>query len=205
MTRILDVYLHRHLIGKLTQDEHGQMVFDYVESWRGDPKAIPLSQSLPLTRRHFNRNDCRGFFAGILPDESQRGIIARNLGISARNDFAMLEQIGGECAGAVTFLPEGKILPEREDTYRPITRPPLAEILRTLPRRPLLAGEEGIRLSLAGAQDKIVVHVSGDRISIPLNGPPALTFSSRPLSGLRAWCSTKLCACGWPGRSVWRQ
>jgi serine/threonine-protein kinase HipA len=99
MTRILDVYLHRHLVGKLIQDEHGQMVFDYVESWRGDPKAIPLSQSLPLTRRHFNRNDCRGFFAGILPDESQREIIARNLGISARNDFAMLEQIGGECAG----------------------------------------------------------------------------------------------------------
>jgi serine/threonine-protein kinase HipA len=173
VTRILDVYLHRHLVGKLIQDEHGQMVFDYVETWRGDPKAIPLSQSLPLTRRHFNRNDCRGFFAGILPDESQREIIARNLGISARNDFAMLEQIGGECAGAVTFIPEGASLPEREDTYRPISRPQLAEILRTLPRRPLLAGEEGIRLSLAGAQDKIVVHVSGEQISIPLNGAPS--------------------------------
>ena len=173
MTRILDVYLHRHLVGKLIQDEHGQMVFDYVESWRGDPKAIPLSQSIPLTRRHFNRNDCRGFFAGILPDESQREIIARNLGISARNDFAMLEQIGGECAGAVTFIPEGASLPEREDTYRAISRRQLAEILRTLPRRPLLAGEEGIRLSLAGAQDKIVVHVSGGQISIPLNGAPS--------------------------------
>jgi len=173
MTRILDVYLHRHLVGKLIQDEHGQMVFDYVESWRGDTKAISLSQSLPLTRRHFNRNDCRGFFAGILPDESQREIIARNLGISARNDFAMLEQIGGECAGAVTFIPEGASLPEREDTYRAISRPQLAEILRTLPRRPLLAGEEGIRLSLAGAQDKIVVHVSGGQISIPLNGAPS--------------------------------
>jgi serine/threonine-protein kinase HipA len=33
-----------------------------------------------------------------LPDESKREIIGRNLGISARNDFAMLERIGGECA-----------------------------------------------------------------------------------------------------------
>ena len=127
----------------------------------------------PSTKGISTANDCRGFFAGILPDESQREIIARNLGISARNDFAMLEQIGGECAGAVTFIPEGTSLPEREDTYRPISRPELAEILRTLPRRPLLAGEEGIRLSLAGAQDKIVVHVSGGQISIPLNGAPS--------------------------------
>ena len=173
MPRTLDVYLRRHLIGKLVQNEHGQTVFDYLESWRTNPKAVPLSQSLPLTRRHFNRNDCRGFFAGILPDERQREIIARNLGISARNDFAMLEQIGGECAGAVTFIPEGARLPEREDTYRAISRSELAEILKTLPRRPLLAGEEGIRLSLAGAQDKIVVHVSGDQISVPLNGAPS--------------------------------
>ena len=36
-----------------------------------------------------------------------------------------------------------------------------------------MAGEDGIRLSLAGAQDKIVVHVSGDQISIPLNGAPS--------------------------------
>src|SRR5512135_852935 len=139
MPRTLDVYLHRHLVGKLVENKHGQTVFDYLESWRINPKAVPLSQSLPLTRRHFNRNECRGFFAGILPDESQREIIARNLGISARNDFAMLEQIGGECAGAVTFVPEKASLPEREDTYRRIRGPQLAEILRTLPRRPLLA------------------------------------------------------------------
>src|SRR6266403_496029 len=113
MPRTLDVYLHRDLIGKLVQNNHGQMVFDYAESWLTNPTAIPLSQSLPLTKKHFNRNDCRGFFAGVLPEESKREIIARNLGISARYDFAMLERIGGECAGAVTFLPAGQELPKR--------------------------------------------------------------------------------------------
>jgi serine/threonine-protein kinase HipA len=173
MKRKLDVYLHEHLAGNLVQNEHGQMVFDYAESWLENPSATALSHSLPLTKKHFNRNDCRGFFAGILPEQSKREIIARNLGISAKNDFAMLEQIGGECAGAVTFIPEGNKLPKREDTYRSLTDKELAEILKTLPRRPLMAGEEGIRLSLAGAQDKIAVHVSGAHISIPLGGAPS--------------------------------
>jgi serine/threonine-protein kinase HipA len=173
MQRTLDVYLHRQLIGKLIQNNHGLMMFEYAENWLTNPTAIPLSHSLPLTRKHFNRNDCKAFFAGILPDESKREIIARNLGISAKNDFAMLEQIGGECAGAVTFMPEGKSPAAHENTYRPISRIELAGILKTLPRRPLLAGDEGIRLSLAGAQDKVVVHVSGGQISIPLNGAPS--------------------------------
>lgn len=28
MARTLDVYLHQHLVGKLMQNDHGQMVFD---------------------------------------------------------------------------------------------------------------------------------------------------------------------------------
>jgi serine/threonine-protein kinase HipA len=173
MARALDVYLHRDLIGKLVQDDHGNMVFHYVENWLNNPAAIPLSQSLPLARRRFNRKDCRGFFAGVLPDESKREIIARNLGISARNDFAMLEKIGGECAGAVTFIPEGTSLPEPDHSYRQLSPAELAEIIRKLPRRPLLAGEDGVRLSLAGAQDKIAVRVANGQISVPLNGAPS--------------------------------
>ena len=173
MTRILDVYLHQHLAGQLIQDEHGQMIFQYAERWQESPGMVPLSHSLPVRREPFDRNECRGFFAGILPEESKRDIIARNLGISARNDFAMLEQIGGECAGAVTFVPAGQALPERQDHYRHLTPSELANILRELPRCPLMAGEEGVRLSLAGAQDKIAVHISEGKISLPLGSAPS--------------------------------
>jgi serine/threonine-protein kinase HipA len=173
MPRTLDVYLRRHLAGHLIQDENGQMAYYYAESWLNHAGAIPLSHSLPLKKGRFNRNECRGFFAGVLPDESKREIIAKNLGISARNDFAMLEQIGGECAGAVTFIPAGESLPERKYSYRKLSSGKLAEILRLLPRRPLMAGEDGIRLSLAGAQDKIAVHISNNQISIPLGGAPS--------------------------------
>jgi serine/threonine-protein kinase HipA len=173
MARTLDVYLQSELVGHLIQDDGGQMVFDYAERWLHKPGAIPLSQSLPLRKERFKRNECRGFFAGILPEESKREIIARNLGISARNDYAMLEQIGGECAGAVTFIPAGETLPERKYGYRPVSSQELASILKELPKRPLLAGEDGIRLSLAGAQDKVAVRIEGNDISLPLGGAPS--------------------------------
>ena len=168
MARTLDVYLHSNLVGKLTQDDDGQIFFAYAQPWLENRAAVPLSQSLPLRKDRFNRKECSGFFGGILPEAGQREIIARNLGISAKNDFAMLERIGGECAGAVSFMPSGKSLPQREDQYRDLSDQELAEILKTLPRRPLLAGDRDVRLSLAGAQEKIAVRVSGDRISVPL-------------------------------------
>jgi serine/threonine-protein kinase HipA len=173
MAKRLDVYLHKDFVGHLIQNEGGQMVFDYAESWLEKPGACPLSQSLPLRKERFTRKECRGFFAGILPEESKRDIIARNLGISARNDYAMLERIGGECAGAVTFVPAGEPLPERNYDYRKLSAAELIAILKELPRRPLLAGERGVRLSLAGAQDKVAVRIEKDGVSLPLGGAPS--------------------------------
>src|SRR6204780_284305 len=148
MSRTLDVYLQRDLAGQLIQDENGQLAFYYAESWLNNAKAVPLSHSLLLRKEKFSRNEFRGFFAGILPDESKREIVAKNLGISAKNDFVMLEQIGGECAGAVTFMPAGEPLPQREDRYRELSNEELVDMLKTLPRRPLLAGDDDVRLSL---------------------------------------------------------
>jgi len=173
MAKTLDVYLHKDFAGHLIQDEGGQMVFDYAESWLEKPGACPLSQSLPLRKERFTGKECRGFFAGILPEESKREIIACNLGISARNDYAMLERIGGECAGAVTFVPTGELLPGRNYGYRKLSTEELIAILKELPRRPLLAGEKGVRLSLAGAQDKIAARIEGDNVSLPLGGAPS--------------------------------
>jgi serine/threonine-protein kinase HipA len=173
MAKRLDVYLHKDFVGHLIQNEGGQMVFDYAESWLEKPGACPLSQSLPLRKERFTRKECRGFFAGVLPEESKRDIIARNLGISARNDYAMLERIGGECAGAVTFVPSGDPLPESNYSYRRLSTAELIAILKELPRRPLLAGERGVRLSLAGAQDKVAVRIEEDGVSLPLGGAPS--------------------------------
>jgi serine/threonine-protein kinase HipA len=173
MARTLNVYIGADITGQLVQDAGGQMSFTYAEGWRNKPGAVPLSQSLPLRAEPFKGKECRGFFGGILPEEAKREIIARNLGISARNDYAMLERIGGECAGAVTFVPAGDALPGKNYDYRKLSDNELAGILRELPKRPLLAGDKGIRLSLAGAQDKVAVRIEGGEISLPLGGAPS--------------------------------
>ena len=173
MARTLNVYYNRELAGQLIQDDGGQMTFQYDKDWLTRPEPISLSQSMPLREELFMQKDCRAFFGGTLPEEGNRKVIARILGISDTNDFAMLEQIGGECAGAISFLPEDEEIPENDDRYRELADDELARILRELPRRPLMAGEDGIRLSLAGAQDKIAVRVHDAKISIPRGSAPS--------------------------------
>jgi serine/threonine-protein kinase HipA len=172
VARTLNVWFDREIVGKLTQDDGGQTIFQYGESWLAKDAPMALSRSLPLREDAFSQKECRGFFGGTLPEEGTRKVIARILGISDKNDFAMLEQIGGECAGAITFLPEDQDILE-DTAYCDLTVDELAKILRELPRRPLMAGEDGIRLSLAGAQDKIAVRVEGEAISIPRGSAPS--------------------------------
>ncbi len=149
------------------------MNFTYSASWLADPLAIGISCSLPLQKETFTRKNCRAFFGGILPEENQRKLIAKNLGISASNDFSMLEKIGGECAGALSFILAGEKLKSENDNYHELTDAQLPNILRELPIRPLLAGEKGVRLSLAGVQDKLAVYLDNEKIFIPLNNAPS--------------------------------
>jgi len=105
--------LARELVGHLIQNDGGQMVFDYAENWLQKPDATPLSHSLPLRRKRLYSQGMPRVLRRRSARRKQREIIARNLGISGRNDYAMLERIGGECAGAVTFIPAGESLPAR--------------------------------------------------------------------------------------------
>jgi len=174
MARTLDVYLEQQLVGHLVQDHGGQMIFRYAPAWLESSGKFPISRSLPLQEEDFKQKACRGFYGGLLPEQANRTVIARILQISDRNDFAMLERIGGECAGALTFVPEGQAPPQSDSDYRPLSDSELTEILETLPRRPLLAGKKGVRLSLAGAQDKLAVRVDAEgSIYLPLNYAPS--------------------------------
>lgn len=174
MARALDVYFDHELLGQLVQDDDGQITFGYAASWLEKDGAFAISHSLPLRPERYTQKACRGFFGGLLPEEGNRKVIARILQISDKNDFAMLERIGGECAGALTFLPEGSAPHEPDQHYRVLAGAELADILRTLPKRPLLAGEQGVRLSLAGAQHKIAVRVdAGGNVSLPLGYAPS--------------------------------
>jgi len=112
-----------------------------------------------------------------------RRLLARHLQISGQNDFALLDYIGGECAGAVTFLARGQTFPAAAsaDDVQWLSDEEVVVILDELPRRPMLAGQDGLRLSLAGAQDKLPVVVDGHRIGLPRNGTPSSHILKPPI------------------------
>lgn len=173
MSRILNVFLSDALVGQLEQDDSGALWFSYDPEWLSSDTAIPLSHSLPLSDTRFKRNDCRPFFAGLLPEAESRKLIAKSFGVSDRNDFAILENIGAECAGAVSIMPIGEFPLQAGSKYREISSGELEALIATLPKKPLLVGEEGIRLSLAGAQGKIAVAIRNEMIALPLDGSPS--------------------------------
>jgi serine/threonine-protein kinase HipA len=174
MTHELEVWLFGDRVGVLALVD-GQLSFCYASAWLSYPDAFALSASLPLQAEPFNERKTRPFFAGLLPEGQMRRIIAQQFQVSGQNDFALLNHIGGECAGAVTLLEPGRVLPipNHNDDIQWLSDDEVVAILDELPRRPMLAGKDGLRLSLAGAQDKLPVVFDGARIGLALNGTPS--------------------------------
>ncbi len=191
----LDVYLRNRLAGRLWLDERRRFVFQYESEWVRDPHANPLSLSLPLKTEPYADDSARPFFANLLPEGEIRRLIAQRFGLSETNDFALLEQIGGECAGAVSLLLQGES-PAENRSYEELAEEELHRIITELPRRPLLAGEKGIRLSLAGAQNKLPVFMEGDKVFIAGGNSPSTHIIKLPIPGFEetveneAFCMT---------------
>ena len=148
--------------------------FSYDGKWLNNTDAFPLSISLPLEKKPFPDHITKSFFANLLPESAVRALVARLLGVSEKNDFMLLKHIGGDCAGAISILPES-MLPEsyNQYKYRSLSKAQLYDLIKNIPKRPFLAGEDGIRISLAGAQDKLPLFYKDSKFHIPLNGAPS--------------------------------
>lgn len=179
----LAVYLQDALTGHLWLDERMRFVFQYNPQVLNSSTSKALSISLPLRADPYADDTARPFFANILPESEIRRVITRRLGISEQNDFMLLKIIGGECAGAVSVLPEG-ILPQEKPGYRELDEDELHKIITELPRQPLLAGEKGIRLSLAGAQNKLPVYIRKDKIFLATGNAPSTHIIKPPVREL---------------------
>lgn len=169
----LNVYLRGVCIGTLSSDK-GRLAFTYADSYLSRPDAEVISYTMPLRAESYQGGEVVSFFSNLLPDEAVRVKIARYLGVSPGNIFALLKRIGEDCAGAVAL-----VSPEREsriaggDEYKVLSEGEAHEVLMSLPERPLNVGAEDFHISGAGAQDKLVACVQQGQIVLPLNGTPS--------------------------------
>lgn len=173
MTHLLDVYYREEKAGVLSQEDGGALSFAYDAGYLEGSRSSAISFSMPLQEAAYGDRIVRPFFSGLLPDEGARQRLSGALGISSGNTFGLLEVIGGECAGALSLYPAGEApLSSDDDGVEFLSTERLEEILGKLRERPLLGGEEGVRLSLAGAQDKLAVCVEGESIGLAKGGRP---------------------------------
>jgi serine/threonine-protein kinase HipA len=172
----LIVYLSGRRAGRLIRKDNGNLQFRYDLDYTGPA----ISQALPVQEAAHPHAVCRAVFGGLLAEGDAREALARNLGVSIGNDYALLQELGGDCAGAITLLDPDVPLPS-EAQLKPLDDEHLDMLLRDLPQRPLAADPvRGIRISLAGAQPKLPVIIENDEVALPLNAAAATTHIIKP-------------------------
>jgi len=171
MADLLDVYLNQDLAGRL-EDSRGKLLFTYRQAWLESDRFIPLSVTMGPRREPFPDEITRPFFENLLPEGEIRAAIAKLKQLSERNTFGLLGEIGGDCAGAISLWHHGE-KPRKEEGYAELSDARLAEVLAGMAKRPLIAIDDDLRLSLAGAQNKLPVHYDGKQLSLPRGSSPS--------------------------------
>jgi len=178
----LKVYLRERHIGNLMPMRSGarfMFLEEIVSTMEGSPL---LSTALTVQGEAFNRAQTANWFTGLLPEDNRLTEISRFYGIEQSNYYDVLREIGWECAGAVSVLPEKVAITATEtpDKSLIISKEELAARLSALPSHPY-DDVRTLRVSLGGFQEKLCVvatipvevsngYAKMDRVGIPLDG-----------------------------------
>lgn len=186
--RALTVLLAGAEAGTLRQEDGGRLAFEYDARWRASGAAMALSLSMPLAARRHQHRVVEAFLWGLLPD-SERVLDGwgRRFGVSARNPFALVAQVGEDCAGAVQFVrPErlaalGAGAPEEIEW---LDERAVADRLRALRHDPSTwrTRADFGQFSLAGAQPKTALLRRDGRWGVPAGRTPT-THILKPPTG----------------------
>ena len=155
-THTLDVYLHGEHIGTVTRDETGHgPSFQYTEAYRTRRGAIALGKQIPLDKRSADSQTTLRWIDALLPEGDRRTDLAEQLGLHRMSTMSLIREIGLDCAGAVQLIPPSRTI--QTPTYEEISPAEIALAFDNISHRPIRAFDRGARLSIAGAQEKLVL------------------------------------------------
>lgn len=165
----LNVWQAGRRVGELWRDRQDRIGFAYHPEWI--EHGFRLGRVLPRRAESFTPEDGRAhaWFSNLLPEGAARERIVRHLGI-ADDDFVLLREIGGDCAGALNVLPLDQ--PEEEPgSAEPLDDQRLARMLKQrgqgILARPEANDNTHPRLSLAGAQAKCPILIRNGEYFLP--------------------------------------
>lgn len=167
----LPIYFEQRLVGTIDVDRTGPG-FTYDPDWLALRGSFPISITMSLNADRIGPDIFLPWAANLLPESEHLRTLGQLLGLSRSDVIGLLSAIGGDTAGALSIGKPGRTATVQ---WRPLETPAELEgLIEGLPSKPFLAGEEGVSMSLAGAQTKLAVAVDeASRISIPLNGSPS--------------------------------
>lgn len=172
----LDVWYADRLVGQIERKSASvlDIDFSYDAAWMAAKDAFPVSIRMPLSVQRHEPAIVYPWFLNLLPEGRTLETVGAILHIHEADVFAILQEMGGDVAGALEIRRNGEPPPEGKPRNRRLTEAELAETIKRLPERPLLVGEDGIRMSVAGAQEKLpVVRYADGGIGLALNGAPS--------------------------------
>jgi serine/threonine-protein kinase HipA len=153
--KILNIFLNGAKVGLLKKETSGLISFRYTEDWLD--YGVAISNSLPLQEDEYKGEVVSRYFDNLLPDNNDiKNIVATKYGAESTRSFDMLEVIGKDCVGALSFLPEGQEpINEFEMNYTPLSEREIARRIKGLgSTNPLGMDQADFRISIAGAQEK---------------------------------------------------
>jgi len=155
----LNVLANGILVGTI-EIKNGRWKFVYSAEW----KDHALSPNFPITSRKFedsaDAKPVEWFFENLLPEGRLRDLIAYRDRLDPKDTWALLTRHGQDTAGALSLVPEGFDAATGEILV-PLSREALQKKIEESRARnlPLMASWEEIRMSLAGAQEKLGLHI----------------------------------------------
>src|SRR5581483_2095554 len=172
--RKLIAYLNGRAVGTLAEGSD-LWTFEYEREWAGLPDSFDLSPALPRSRiLHADGGSDRPvqwYFDNLLPEGPMREAVSKEAHIHEDDAFALLEYLGAESAGSLVLLPPGQDANE-PGGLKPLPDDELARRIRNMPRVSLSSGAPK-RMSLAGAQNKLLVVYRDGALFEPLGSEPS--------------------------------
>ncbi len=165
----LFVFYKTEKVGKIYIDSSNIFCFEYSAEWLKNKDAFAISHSMPLDKIIYV-DAAYTYFSNLLPEGKIRKLISARLGVSEENDFMLLKALGEDCAGAFGIYPFESFEKNKEASYKPIKLKEIAKIFYEQPVFYLGLNQTDIRLSLAGAQDKIALYFDNEQFFLTQNG-----------------------------------
>lgn len=183
--RKLAVYRNTELVGTLL--DQSPIKFIYDSAWLQNHQEA-ISPNINLSQAEHSGQAVESYFENLLPEAGIRDLL--KLRYQVTSTFGLLSVIGGDTASDLTILPEGEV--PQQPQYKEITWQDIADEFRQ--QQGIihnLQEEDGVRISLAGAQRKLSICIDnhGNPL-LPLGNSPSTYIIKPDIQGVEGvWAS----------------